>query len=288
MNQITDHPATSGLQLERFTVRTAEGLLLEAMLVEPGPAAGLTKRGLVIREALRAAHLPTPEITPRGTVVLLHGFNARKEHMLSFAERLTAAGLRCVLYDSRGHGDSGGTYATFGFREIDDLHRVLDATRKRVGASRLGEIRLLGYSMGGAVAIQAQPSLPEVKAVAAVAAFADFREVIVGQAARKWHGLGQPLLPLIRWETRWRAGFDPWEIRPEQAARKLTCPLFLAHGTADALVPINQIHRLAAAAGTQAEEVLEIRDGTHGNVFTTGGDRLWGKLVVFFARKLTK
>ena len=286
MDGITGNPEASGFRMQRFTVTTADRLQLQAMLVEPASTAGTTKRGQVIRAALAAAKVPEPDSKIRGTLVLLHGFNARKEHMLPFAERMTAAGFRCVIYDSRGHGDSDGGYATFGAREREDLRLVLQATQSQVGGAGLGPLGLLGYSMGGAVAIQSQPKMPEVKAVASVAAFADFRDVIAAQAARKWLGLGTPLLPLIRWETRWRAGFDPWDIRPQEAARQLTCPLFLAHGTADALVPVSQIYRLAEAAGPRVREVMEIPEGTHGNVFIAGGDALWGKLAVFFVREL--
>jgi len=286
MDSIIGNPDASGFRVQRFAVTTADRLELQAMLLEPTKAAGTTKRGQVVRAALKAANLPDSNNRIRGTLILLHGFNARKEHMLPFAERMTAAGFRCVVYDSRGHGDSDGEYATFGARERQDLQRVLEAVRSQVGGAGPGPLGLLGYSMGGAVSIQSQPGMPEVKAVASVAAFADFRDVIAGQAARKWLGLGTPLLPLIRWETRWRAGFDPWDIRPQEAARRLTCPLFLAHGTADALVPLSQIHRLAAAAGPQVREVMVIPEGTHGNVFVAGGDTLWGKLAVFFVREL--
>ena len=286
MDQITDNPETSGFRLQRFSVTSADSFELKAMVLEPAGSAGTTKRGQVIRAALKDAGVPVRNNKVRGTLILLHGFNARKEHMLPFAGRMTAAGFRCVIYDSRGHGDSGGTYATFGAREKDDLRRVVEAARTVVGGQGLGPLGLLGYSMGGAVAIQSQPEMPEVKAVASIAAFAEFREVILGQAAGAWRGLGTPLLPLVRWETRWRAGFDPWDIRPLEAAKHLTCPLFLAHGTADALVPASEMQRLASAAGAQVRELLEIKDATHGNVFVTGGDALWSKLAVFFVREL--
>ena len=288
MEEITRRPEGSGFQLKKFTVPTADGLSLEAMVVTPTAAAGTTKRGQVVTAALKKAGLPArPGKTGiRGTVILLHGFNARKEHMLPFAERLCAAGFRCVLYDSRGHGDSGGEYATFGARETEDLRRVIEAARPLAGPSGFGPLGMLGYSMGGAVALQGQSKLPEVHALATVSTFADFREVITHQVAKKWQGLGQSLLPLVRGETRWIAGFDPWDIRPVEAARHLTCPLFLAHGDQDALIPVSHVHRLATAAGPQVKTVMVIPGGTHGGVFTAGGDDLWGQLVVFFVREL--
>jgi alpha-beta hydrolase superfamily lysophospholipase len=286
MNAITVQPQKSGFRIQRFKVETADHLTLQAMVVEPTSASGSTARGQVIVKALKKQGLARAPGHIRGTLVLLHGYNARKEHMLTFAERFCAAGFRCVLYDSRGHGDSGGEYATFGTHERDDLHRVLEAARPLAGQAGFGPLGLMGYSMGGAVALQAQPGLPEVKALATVSTFADFRDVIQAQAGKQWHGLGRPLLPLIRQETRLKAGFDPWDIRPMEAAQNLTCPLFLAQGSDDALVPGNQIHLLAAAAGPQLRQAKVIPGGTHGSIFIAGGDSLWTDLVLFFVREL--
>jgi len=286
MNAITQDPGACGFSLQRFTVTTADALTLQAMLLEPTAKAGSSARGQVIVKSLTRQGLALPPGRIRGTLVLLHGYNARKEHMLTFAERFCAAGFRCVLFDSRGHGDSGGRYATFGTRETDDLQRVLAAARPLSGKAGFGPLGMLGYSMGGAVALQGQPHLPEVKALATVATFADFRDVIQGQAAKQWNGIGGPLLPLVREETRWKAGFDPWDVRPVEAARHLTCPVFFAQGAADALVPGDQIHRLAAAAGQNLRQAKVIPGGTHGSVFIAGGDALWTDLATFFVREL--
>lgn len=284
MNEITSQPEKSGFHLKPFTVRTSDGLNLKAMILTPAGAAGSTDRGLRTA-ALKQAGLP-PAKGVRGTLMLLHGFNARKEHMLPFAERMCAAGFRCVIYDSRGHGDSEGDYATFGTRETDDPKRVLAAAREQVGAGGLGPVGLLGYSMGGAVALQAQPSLPEVKALASISTFAVFRDVITKQASLKYRGWGRPLLPLVRHGASWRAGFDPWSIRPDQVAARLTCPLFLAHGAEDALIRVDHVHRLAAAGGARVQQVMVIPKATHGSVFSIGGDALWNALAVFFVQAM--
>lgn len=289
MQEILRQPELSGLQLKKFEVSTRDGLILQAMVAQPGAAAGTTAKGKPVTAALVQAGLIKEQAGmpgARGTLVLLHGFNARKEHMLPFAERFCAAGFRCVMFDSRGHGDSGGTYATFGSRESDDLRRVIEGARQLAGPDGLGPLGLMGYSMGGAVALQAQPTLPEVKALATVSTFADFRGVISRQAGERYARLAGPLLPLVRSGTQWRAGFDPWAIRPVEAASQLTCPLFLAHGSEDGLIPVSHVHQLATAAGPRVRQLMVIPGGTHGRVFITGGDGLWGAMAVFFAREL--
>lgn len=287
MAQITANPSGMGLALRSFSVSTADGLSLQAYLVDPTPKAGSTARGKTIVKALKAAGLSKPAGSPpRGTLILLHGLNGRKENMLPFAERFAAAGFRCVVYDSRAHGESSGERVTYGARETGDLGRVLAGARKLAGPQGLGPVGLLGYSLGGAVSLQAQPGIPEVRALCSISAFAELSPVVTTQASHLWNGAGTPLLPVVRLETRLQAGFDPWSIRPLDAATSITCPVLLVHGSKDALVPVNQARQLASALGRHCRETVIIPTGTHGNVFTEGGEALWQRMAVFFAREL--
>lgn len=286
MKAISTHPEASGFTLKKFTAETGDGIALQGLVLEPLPGPPPTKRGQTVAAALKAKHLSAAGVGCRGTLFLLHGFNARKENMFPFAERFCAAGFRCVVFDSRAHGDSGGEYATFGTREKDDLRRVMEKVRSEAGPAGLGPLGLLGYSMGGATALQAQPELPEIQALAVISTFASFKEVIDRQAAGRWGGMGDFFLPLVRQETRWVAGFDPWAVRPEAAAARLTCPVFLAHGDGDALIPLVHFERLRSAAGDRVKESRVIPGGTHGGVFTAGGDALWNGLAEFFAKEL--
>lgn len=287
MAQIISNPGGMGLNLRPFSVNTADGLSLQAFLVEPTSKAGTTGRGRPIVKAIKAAGLSRPAGSPpRGTLILLHGLNGRKENMLPFAERFAAAGFRCVVYDSRAHGDSAGERVTYGARETDDLRRILNGASGVAGPAGLGPIGLLGYSLGGAVSLQAQPGLPEVRALCSIAAFADLSPVVTQQANHLWNGAGTPLLPVVRLETRLQADFDPWSIRPIDAAPAITCPVMLVHGSKDALVPVDQARHLITALGGNCRETMIIPTGTHGNVFTEGGDVLWQRMAVFFAREL--
>ena len=63
----------------------------------------------------------------------------------------------------------------------------------------------------------------------------------------------------------------------------LAMPVFFAHGGADALIPVEQARRLAAAmAGRLAFEYVEIPDGNHDSP-------LWGpRALAFFARQFAR
>ncbi len=279
---LRDEPAKHGLRLERFTVTAADGVPLQALMVSSAaPSAG--PRGFRQLVAARAP-LERPGAPPR-TLLLLHGINSCKEHMLAMAPRFCAAGFRCLIFDSRAHGQSGGHYATFGFAEADDCLRVLNTAESRFGP--LGSVGVFGYSMGGAIGLRLSAD-PRVGAVAVVSTFATLEDVIRGQAAQRWNGRLTPLLPLVRLCVRVRAGFDPFHIRPVDQAARFSAPLFVVHGEKDTVISARAAEALLSAHshGPGARSILPAAG--HLDVFRQGGDPLYADLAAFFLKSLTK
>lgn len=221
------------LKPRRFEVTAEDGVKLSALVLETPPA-----------------------VRKRGTAYLFHGFGNDKEQMLPVAKRLSAAGFRCVAWDSRGHGRSGGERASYGMREVDDALRVIRQART-MDARPQGKEVVWGYSMGSAVALQTLPELPEVKAAVLLAPFADLNEVLGHQASSRYHGALRPLLPWVRANVRDSAGFDPRSIRPAEAVKRTRCKLLLIHGADDRTVPAAQSAKLlAACAAGQGRRIV--------------------------------
>ncbi len=82
------------------------------------------------------------------TVVMLHGWplnHKMYEYQLNILPQL---GFRCVLIDLRGFGMSDTTYGGYDYNQYAaDLYGI-------VNAMRLGRFTLVGFSMGGAIAIR--------------------------------------------------------------------------------------------------------------------------------------
>jgi len=92
-------------------------------------------------------------------LVLLHGFTDSSESWaeLGYVEPLAAAGQRLILIDQRGHGASDGPHeidASAADARVRDVAAVLD----ELGVERAA---ILGYSMGGWVALNLARSYPE-------------------------------------------------------------------------------------------------------------------------------
>jgi pimeloyl-ACP methyl ester carboxylesterase len=108
--------------------------------------------------------------TPRGTVVLLHGYGVAQFAMAPWALRLAQDGWRCVLVDLRGHGKSTGKRIYFGTQETRDLSQLLDEL------ARTGQltppVALVGDSYGAVLALRSKAADPRVGSVVAIAPYA--------------------------------------------------------------------------------------------------------------------
>ena len=64
-------------------------------------------------------------------VIILHGVTPNRSDSTGFSEMFLNQGYSVLLPDSREHGDSGGTIATYGVLEKDDVRRWVQWVRGR-------------------------------------------------------------------------------------------------------------------------------------------------------------
>jgi pimeloyl-ACP methyl ester carboxylesterase len=157
-------------------------------------------------------------------------------------------GLDVVAYDSRAHGESGGDFCTYGYFEKQDLHRVIDTLGP-------GPVVLMGTSLGGAIALQAAAGNVRVGGVVAAEVFSDLETIARDRSPR--------FIPdwIIRRALRKaeeRASFTAADVSPVRAARSITVPVLLVHGTRDtATTPDHSQRVLAALAGPKRLILVE-------------------------------
>ncbi|HEY1121792.1 MAG TPA: alpha/beta fold hydrolase [Haloferula sp.] len=215
---------------------------------------------------ISALELPAnPGVRKLGTAYLFHGFGNTKEQMLPIAKRLTAAGFRCVAWDSRGHGKSGGERASYGMREVDDALRVIKASRKRDHRPQ-GKDVFWGYSMGAAVALQTLPEDSRAESAVLLAPFADLSQVMRHHASNMYSGAMVPFLPWVRSNVRSAAGFDPKLIKPVESVRRTDARLLFIHGARDGVIPAEHSARLLAECREGQGKRLLLPNLGHGDV----------------------
>lgn len=116
-----------------------------------------------------AGVLETPEGSPRGWGVFVHGFTLGKDSPAAFriARGLSQQGVGMLRFDCLGLGDSDGSWGDGSFTvKVDDTVRAAEFLAERGTPPAL----LIGHSWGGAAAIVAAQRIPSVEAVVTIGA----------------------------------------------------------------------------------------------------------------------
>jgi len=214
-----------------------------------------------------------PEKTPRGVVVILHGLTDRKESMLSIAEAFADAGYLAVTPDLRAHGESGGRYTSLGYREKRDMVALLDYLDAQ--GIDVSHTAVLGGSLGAAVAIQWAGIDPRIKAIVAVAPFAELRTEM--EYFYKTYNISPLKQFVVEIAAQMEGHFNIDHVSPLATIKTIDTPLLLAHGRQDEIVPITESQRLFEAA--KGPVALQEVDGQHMNIREALGRRFLRRAI---------
>lgn len=261
-------PAAHGVVVEKYTLKDGTPCLM----CVPESSGKLGVRGVTVRKQLEERGLllaPAGKVI--GTLVLVHGRKGRKEDYLLIAERLCAAGFRCLLADMPAHGDHPSGLAYYGVREADLPARLLSESAEKFHFDPQ-PVGLLGISMGGSVAMHAtgQPQAPW-KALCIISSFDAFDAVVDFQASRLVGSFFGGLWAAgAGWVYEAQTGQSIHAIQPHEYAARLQIPTLIAHGTKDHVVPMESGKRLfAALPETIGKKWVEIPGADHDNVLIT-------------------
>ena len=227
---------------------------------------------------LRGWFIPAP--SSRGTIIFCPGYTGSMDSDLLYAPAFHAHGYNVLMFDFRGHGRSGGNVITMGYHERQDVLAAIEFLGRR-GIHRVG---LLGFSMGGAVAMSTAPLSPAVQAVVSDGGFARLEALISGSLASK----GVPALlatlmgKLIMSMMSLWLGCPLREADPIRWVDKIAPRgLFLIHGARDRLVPTSDVRLLFERAGEPKKLWIEPNAG-HRQVDKMAPERYLATILEFF------
>lgn len=203
--------------------------------------------------------------TPRPAVLVVHGFKGFKDWGMfpHLAERIARSGFTTVSFNLSGSGvDNDGNFSldqrfahnTWSI-ELADIERVMNAlSHGDLDLAPTSRFGIVGHSLGGGAAILLAARDQRIKAMATWAAVSTPNRWVA--QVDEWRTAGQldivnsrtgQVLPMYvdRLEDI-EANVDTLDILA--AAKRITIPWLLLHGTGDSSVPVEEGEALAAAA----------------------------------------
>lgn len=220
---------------------------------------------------------------PRATVALFHGMRLNRSSTLERIVFLTAAGYRCVAFDHRAHGASGGRWCTFGYREQHDVSAVLDVIRNQWPNQPRAAI---GISMGAAAICFAGDQARGFDAIILESVYTELARAFDQRVGCGYPSWFQHFRRGIVWFTEKRMGERVDTVAPlTHVARLAPRPVLLLTGSDDPHAPPAEVQLLAEQIPEFAQFHV-IPDAGHANVCTVGGPVYRDLLLAFLDRYL--
>lgn len=249
-------PAAIGLAFDSFSITTTDQLVLKGYFIPSQNA-------------------------PKGTIIMLHGIRAYKEHFLTIAPRVQAQGYNVVLLDNRAHGESTGNYCTYGVKEKEDVSILVDSLE---AWQVEGPIGLWGQSLGGAIALQSMAHDSRISFGIVESTFTEFALIADDYFVRF-----APFVP--KWYRSYvinrgaqLADFKPEDARPIAAVTQITQPVFLAHGLKDKRINHRYASKLFENLASPTKELHFIEGANHVNVWQKGGSDYFDSVFEFLEK----
>lgn len=201
------------------------------------------------------ARAPAYEGEQRPLVVLLNGATTTKEELLLWARPFLAQRLSVLALDWPGTGEAHAVGPVSS--QCDDVTEGIMALAGEDPAIDADRIALVGFSLGGAVAVRAAAQERRIGACVVVTAPYD---------ARQWvHAVN----PIVRQQLMGigdaRVSLEDVaeDFTPADAMQRLRCPLLVFGAGRDLVVPPEEALHLAAAGG-EAATLVWYSAGAHG------------------------
>jgi uncharacterized protein len=247
------------------------GLTAEAAEFQSGD--GVTLRGWYI-----------PRENSTKTIIVCSGANGSLDADVHVAPWLHEAGFNVLLFNWRAHGQSEGEVVTLGFNERYDLIAAVQFAKSQ-GAERVG---VLGFSMGGTVALATAAVYEDINAVVADSPFVFVLSAIAGGLIERGvpEGLSFLLARLFVTTACLRTQLNLFDIDLARWINRVAPrPLLLIFGEQDVIVPQSEVDLICARAG-DPKEVWRVPEAAHRDIHVQRPAEYRQKIREFFEKNL--
>jgi len=178
-----------------------------------------------------------------------------------------------LIFDFTGTGKSFGNFSLLSW--VEDLVSI---------ASQFNSVQILGFSMGGVVAIRASAELKNVERVAVVSSpyelFMDEDQLRGIYENAKSKGVLKGIGDFESFKSKFVEEFK--EVEPKKWIKDVKCPILVVHGTSDEVVPFSHGIKIFESAN-EPKTFIRVEDGSH---FLRRDERVIRVIADWFAGKI--
>ena len=220
----------------------------------------------------------------KGIIILVHGIGGCKEHFLGLAKELSSKGIESIIFDGRAHGRSGGEFCTYGFKERNDISKIVDKIKTKNPNLRIG---IWGNSLGGAIAIQTLEIEKRIDFGIIESTFTELDKIVYDYKKRILKGIGIKYLSDYALKRASQiADFNSDEVKPIESVKNIEQSILIAHGDADKNISVEYGKKLFENLKSDDKRIEIIKDGGHFNLYEKGGKEYKMIIMNFIERNL--
>lgn len=204
-------------------------------------------------------------------VIIHHGYRGSHYISMQYMKMFFDEGFNILLIDMRGHGDSEGTYSSYGYYEVRDLDIWVETMKKKLGEDII--IGLQGQSMGGAtVMLYGGLFEDKVKFVIEDCGYSNAKEVVEYQF-RQAKMPANILYPLVNKRIKKKYKFSLTDISPMEAICNSKVPTLFIHGTGDTRVPFYMCEKMYNQKREGYKKIYLVDGAIHMDAYVTDKKR---------------
>jgi len=125
----------------------------------------------------------------------------------------------------------------------------------------------------------------EIDAVVADCAYADIISIIESEFANR-SNLPKFFIPIILFITRNIYEIDFTAIKPEEAVKEISVPIFIIHGGQDEMIPVQHAYRLKEASQNLDSKLWIVPEAQHANSYLIKPAEYKEQVIAFFDEAL--
>jgi len=176
----------------------------------------------------------------KGTVILFHGYHAKKSDMLERSEIFLNLGYNTMLVDFMGSGGSEGNLSTIGYCEAEEVKTAF----KYLSDNGEKNIVLFGNSMGSVAVMKAMNDYKlNPKSIIIECPFGSMLQT----TKARFNHMHIPVFPMAYLLVFWggiQNGFNAYKHKPVDYAKSINCPTLLLWGGIDENVSKQEIDNI--------------------------------------------